>query len=231
MVLSIPYPLHRRDINFQKRVAIHRVRKIKIQETTSETCLKRGDTTLIRMTSMIWSEILISLSAELLTSRLKQWNLLDPSIKVAAQRKRHLTFSSFFTLKDGLCFCHNVIGLFETIGIDHNPNEWRLFIDSSFGNLKAVLLNNENKYLSLLQAHSVDLKRITIDFARRLEIQWVCLGGHRRLQNGGIRNGFARWFYEVSLLCLWDSRDTTAHYHRRNWPQQSEFTVRVNKGK
>ena len=34
--------------------------------------------------------------AELLTSRLKQWNLLDSSVRVAEQRKRHQDFSGFF---------------------------------------------------------------------------------------------------------------------------------------
>ncbi|KAL6459437.1 hypothetical protein MHYP_G00329090 [Metynnis hypsauchen] len=70
-------------------------------------------------------------NAELLTSRLKQWNLLDESIQVTGQRKRHQVFSTFFSHQDGLCFCNNVAGLFEAIGITCNPNEWRLFIDSS----------------------------------------------------------------------------------------------------
>ena len=55
-------------------------------------------------------------NAELLTSRLKEWNLLDDSVHVAEQRKRHKTFSSFFKNRDGLCFCDNVTGLFEEIG-------------------------------------------------------------------------------------------------------------------
>jgi hypothetical protein len=36
-------------------------------------------------------------NAELLTSWLKQWNLLDESVQVTDQRKRHPAFSSFFT--------------------------------------------------------------------------------------------------------------------------------------
>ncbi|XP_053960401.1 uncharacterized protein LOC128864672 [Anastrepha ludens] len=70
-------------------------------------------------------------NAELLTSRLMQWNLLDPSVKVSCQRKRHSLFSNFFISEDGLCFCHDVTGLIEKIGIDLDPKEWRLFIDSS----------------------------------------------------------------------------------------------------
>jgi hypothetical protein len=54
-------------------------------------------------------------NAELLTSRLKQWNLLDESVQVTDQRKRHQAFSSFFTCQNGLCFCHNVTSLFKQL--------------------------------------------------------------------------------------------------------------------
>ncbi|XP_061433736.1 uncharacterized protein LOC133359273 [Lethenteron reissneri] len=54
-------------------------------------------------------------NAELLTSRLKQWNLLDESVQVADQRKHYQHFCSFFTRQDGLCFCHNVTSLFKAI--------------------------------------------------------------------------------------------------------------------
>ncbi|XP_045137465.1 uncharacterized protein LOC123519893 [Portunus trituberculatus] len=97
-------------------------------------------------------------NGELLTLRLKQWNLLDECVHMSGQRKRHQHFSSFFTRQDELCFCHNVTGLFEAIGITLNPKEWRLFIDSSCKSLKAVLLHNGNMYPSLPVAHSVQLK-------------------------------------------------------------------------
>jgi hypothetical protein len=97
-------------------------------------------------------------NAELLTSRLKEWNLLDPSCKTSKYRRRHETFSSFYTVSDSLCYCHDVRGLFADIGIDHNPEEWRLFIDSSTKSLKAVLLHNGNRFPSIPVAHSVHLK-------------------------------------------------------------------------
>src|SRR6218665_2184567 len=53
---------------------------------------------------------LTKFNAELLISRLKQWNLLDESVQVTDQKKRHETFSNFFTRQDGLCFCNNVDG-------------------------------------------------------------------------------------------------------------------------
>ena len=97
-------------------------------------------------------------NAELLTSRLKQWNLLDDSVQITEQRKWHQSFSSFFTMQNAIWFCNNVSGLFYSIGIPCIPSEWRLFIDSSLKSLKAVLLHNGNKYPSLRLAHSVHLK-------------------------------------------------------------------------
>ena len=54
-------------------------------------------------------------NAELLTSRLKQWNLLDDSVQITEQRKRHQSFSSFFTMQNAICFCNNVSGLFTQL--------------------------------------------------------------------------------------------------------------------
>jgi hypothetical protein len=78
-------------------------------------------------------------NAELLTSRLKEWNLLDSTCKTSKYRKRHETFAAYYVVSDSLCYCHDVRGLFDDIGIEHNPEEWRLFIDSSTRSLKAVL--------------------------------------------------------------------------------------------
>lgn len=60
-------------------------------------------------------------NAEFLTLRLKQWNVLDESVQVAGQIKRHH--------QDGLCFCHNVINIFGATGIACNPTKWCLIIN------------------------------------------------------------------------------------------------------
>ena len=64
--------------------------------------------------------------------------LLDSSARVTDQRKRHPDFSSFFATMDGLCFLHNVYGLFDSAGIPCIPNHWRLFIDRSSRSLKGA---------------------------------------------------------------------------------------------
>ena len=56
---------------------------------------------------------------------------------------------SVFYISDELCLFKDINGFFSAIGIDHNHEEWRLFIDSSTNSLKAVLLHNENQFSSL----------------------------------------------------------------------------------
>ena len=57
-----------------------------------------------------------------------------------------------------LCYCTNIQGLFQEIGVAYSASNWRLFIDSSERSLKAVLLHNGNVYPSIPIAHSVQMK-------------------------------------------------------------------------
>ena len=85
---------------------------------------------------------LIKSNAEILTSRLKEWNLLGESCGITIQRERHKIFSQNFTLADKVCCCHDIDGLFKGIGFLYDPYQWRLFIGGSIRSLKAVLLHN-----------------------------------------------------------------------------------------
>ena len=95
--------------------------------------------------------------AELLTSRLMEWNLLGEDCRSAVYRNRHAKFSIYYTVEDNLCYCKDVNGLFAAIGIVHDPSEWRLFIDSSSRSLKAVLLYNGNKHSSIPVDYSMQM--------------------------------------------------------------------------
>ena len=75
-----------------------------------------------------------------------------------AYRNRHLEFSVYFDVIEDLCYCKDVEGLFSAVGIDHNPTQWRLFIESFTKSLKAVLLYNGNKYPSISLAYSLQIK-------------------------------------------------------------------------
>jgi hypothetical protein len=65
----------------------------------------------------------------------------------------------FFRKEDDLVFCYDVDGLMNALGIKHDPQEWRLFIDSSKLSLKAVLLHNGNQHPSIPDGHAVHMKK------------------------------------------------------------------------
>lgn len=166
--------------------------------------------------------------AELLGSRLKQWNLLD-DVKITDQRTRHEMFATFFTKEDGLCFCNDIKGMFEAIGIPCVPSEWRLFIDSSTKSLKAVLLHNGNKFPSLPIAHSVHLKenyecvKILLESVKYREYNWELIGDFKMVGFlMGLQGGYTKY---PCYLCLWDSRADSKHYIQRSWPVRTELCV------
>ena len=60
--------------------------------------------------------------AEILSSRLKESNLLAPSCKISKPRKQHVTFSNFYAMSSDsdhllLCYYTDIQGLFQEIGI------------------------------------------------------------------------------------------------------------------
>lgn len=91
--------------------------------------------------------------SEMLGSRLKGWNLLQKNTKICTYRNRHSEFKDYFSEENGLVFCNDISSLMETLGNEHNPTEWRLFIDASKVSLKTVLLHNGNQFPSVPVAH------------------------------------------------------------------------------
>jgi len=96
--------------------------------------------------------------AELLGSRLKGWNLLRQDTKVCFYRGFHQELKDFFSQEDGVVFCNDVCSAMEVLGHEYNPDQWRLFVDSSKVSLKVVLLHNGNRYPSVPSAHAANMK-------------------------------------------------------------------------
>ena len=101
--------------------------------------------------------------AKILSSCLKEWNLLAPSCRISKPRKRHVTFANFYAVSSdsdypSLCCSTDIQSLFQEIGIAYSASDWQLFMDSSMQSLKAVLLHNGNVYRSISIAHSVQIK-------------------------------------------------------------------------
>ena len=101
--------------------------------------------------------------AELLESRLKQWNLLQSDVKVSHYRKRQQNLLSFFEKKKNLVFCVDVFGLMYCLNLNYDRTEWRLFIDSSKLSLKAVLLHIGNRLPSYPIGHADHTKETYIN--------------------------------------------------------------------
>ena len=79
--------------------------------------------------------------SELLASRLKQCNLVQEDARITSFRNRNKDLASFFDMENKFCNCTNIPGLFTSLGLPHNPSDWRLFRDSSKRSLKGVLHN------------------------------------------------------------------------------------------
>jgi hypothetical protein len=83
--------------------------------------------------------------SELLGSRVQEWHLLAEGTNISYFRSLHSTLVTFYQTENNICFCTDINGLMKELGHEHDPDEWRLFIDSSKASLKAVLLHNGNR--------------------------------------------------------------------------------------
>ena len=82
-------------------------------------------------------------SSKILASRLGEHGILDSGTKIAFYHDRDDLLICFLSMKDDLVYCNNIQGLLLKMGLpEYNPNEWRLFTDSSKRSLKCVLLHN-----------------------------------------------------------------------------------------
>ena len=165
--------------------------------------------------------------AELLASRLKQWNLLSRDTSVTVYRKRSTNLAAFYNTNENYCFCNNIVGLMQELGVEHNRDEWRLFIDSSMSSLKAILLHNGNTYPSVPLFHAVNMKETYESMKQILEAvsyeehKWsICADFKVIGLLTGMQSGFTKY---CCFLCLWDSRATVEHYVKQQWPARTEY--------
>ena len=168
---------------------------------------------------------------ELLASRLKERNMVEKDVKVSYYRKRNWDLSSAFKVEGPLCYCHDIEELFQTLGIVHIVNEWRLFIDSSKRSLKAVFLHIGNKKPSIPIAHSAQLKEsydcieILLNAIHYSDYQWSLCGDLKVIGIlMGLQGGFTK---HCCFLCLWDSRTTAQHYETKEWPKRNSYAPEV----
>jgi len=69
---------------------------------------------------------------------------------VCFYRGSHEEFKDFFSQEYDVLFCSDVCSVTEVLGNECNPDQWRLFIESSKVSLKVVLLHKGIDYLTFL---------------------------------------------------------------------------------
>jgi len=82
-----------------------------------------------------------------------------------------INLEEFFAMESTVVACKDVDGLFTALNMSHCSDEWRLFIDSSKVNLKALLLQNGNMLPSIPVAHAFGIKES--DDSMKLLLQYI----------------------------------------------------------
>jgi hypothetical protein len=89
---------------------------------------------------------------------LKGWKFLRQDTKAYFYCGPQEDFNYFFSQGDCVVFCNDVCSVMEVHDHEYNPDQWRLFIDSTKVTLKVVLLHNGNRFPSVPLAHEANMK-------------------------------------------------------------------------
>jgi hypothetical protein len=137
--------------------------------------------------------------------------LLENGVKVTSFRRRQRDFEKFFLSSKDDVYCNDADGLFGALGQVYNPEEWRIFTDSSKVSLKAVLLHNDNIYSPVPLAYSVHMKesqetmRTLLNCIDYDKFKWKICGDLKVLELLlGMQQGYTKY---CCFLCEWDSHD------------------------
>lgn len=165
--------------------------------------------------------------AEILGSMLRSYRLLASGTKTSIYRNRSDHLVKFFEMRNGFCVCKDIDGLMKTMGIEHKPEEWRLFIDGSIQSLKAVLLHNGNNLPSIPLIHAIDIRenyksmRQILNYINYSKYKWqICADLKVIGLLMGLRTGYVKY---CCFLCQWDSRDRENHYKEKNWEERKTY--------
>jgi len=140
---------------------------------------------------------------------------------------RHEEFKDFFSLEDGVMLCNDVCSVMEVLGHEYNPDQWRLFIDSSEVSLKVVLLHNGNRFPSVPSAYAANMKesyesmKLQLGIIKYDKFKWMLCGDFKVVALLlGMQLGYTKY---CCFLCEWDSWDMKNHYVNKLWPKRTSL--------
>ena len=141
---------------------------------------------------------------------------------ISVYRKTNEDLVHFFKMERNLVACTDIDGLMQTLNINHNHLDWRLYIDSSKLSLKAFPLHNGNTLPSIPVRHSVHDKepyenmKILLEAINYDKFKWQICGDLKVMALLlGLPQGFTKY---CCFICEWDSRVRSLHYSRKYWP-------------
>jgi hypothetical protein len=126
------------------------------------------------------------------------------------------------------CFAMMFVPLWKFLALNKNPDQWRLFIDSSKVGLKLVLLHNGNRFLSVPLAHATNMKescesmKLLLGKIKNDEFKWKLCGNLKVVALLiGMQLGYTNY---RCFLCEWDVRDKKNHYVNKLWSKLTSLT-------
>jgi len=135
---------------------------------------------------------------------------------------RHNDLEKYFSKEGDLVACSDTDGLLTTLGLKHNPQDWRLFIDSFKLSLKAVLLHNGNDLPSIPVAYAAHMEETYLNMENILKSinysshKWSICSDFKVVSILlGLQQGNTKF---CCFLCMWDSRAWNLHYQKKDWP-------------
>lgn len=160
----------------------------------------------------------------ILSSKLREKNLLATDARVYAARGRQRELVKYFKMNDNstLAYCDDIVGLMAQMHQGaYKPEEWRLFIDSSKRSLKAVLLHVDNAKNSVPLALSTNTKETYLSLKEIVELikyndhEWnICSDLKVVTLLRGMQTGYTK---NMCFMCLWDTRYKGNQYEKHDW--------------
>ena len=136
----------------------------------------------------------------------------------------HEEFKDFFSQEDGVVSCNDVCSITEVLGHEYNPDQWRLFTDSSKVSLKVALLHNRNRFPSVPLANmkeSYISVKLLLGKIKCDEFKWKLYGDLMVVVPLlGMQLGYTKY---CCFLCEWDSQDKKNHYVNKLWPKRTSL--------
>lgn len=127
----------------------------------------------IEMDNIVASLGLSKLNSEKLARILKKKNVLAPDVRITKYRKRQEDYQNLYDINAektyAYCSDPHLLMLAMFVERAYDPEEWRLFIDSSKNSLKVVLLHVSNKVPAIPLAYSTETKETHEVLARIMD--------------------------------------------------------------